>query len=413
MRRTCVVFFFGIGAFCWAQAGTQVPAPAPSSSPDNAIKSMAIPQKSSPGKPSADAIAESVEAGDDLPAYKLEFKEQEKPIAGVAASPLIQAPVRCASDGTSYFNMIDVPSSKDQPFDPFKQTVYAVSEKGSHSFSVKSLSDLDNVRFVAMDADDSTAVFLVNGIRKDEESDSSSKSKVNVKPKSYIAFFDLDGNYKKSVEVGVQYYPSDIALLTSGEFVIFGYDEVNSVVRISLLDSDGAFIRPITFSGDLVGDPAFQEAESGTGLERARAVVRSGIGSWRFAHARGKVLLYEPDSKAPVLEIGPNGAKREVPISLPKGYFLDAFLPSADRWIARFQEDGPNKPSRSFAGTYSNKMALYELNSADGSLRYRIDLGDEVQFNPYCIVCEQDGRFLAYKTDKDAKLILLNADVAR
>jgi len=158
---------------------------------------------------------------------------------------------------------------------------------------------------------------------------------------------------------------------------------------------------------------AFQDAEKGTGYERAHAANQSGIGRWRFAHSRGMVLLYEPDSNAPVLEIGPNGARREVPLSPPKGYVLDRFLSASDRWIASFQEDGPNKPGLSFAGNSSNKTVLYELNPSDGTLRYRIDLGGEIYSNPNAIACEHDGSFLAFKSDSDGKLVLLDATIGR
>jgi hypothetical protein len=211
----------------------------------------------------------------------------------------------------------------------------------------------------------------------------------------------------------VPYFASDFALLSSGELIVFGFDQVNSVVRVSLLDSDGGYLRDIPNSEDLASDPAFQDTKSGTGYERARALMKTGFGSWRFAHARGKVLLYEPDSKAPVLEIGPGGARREVPLSLPKGWYLESFMSSGDRWIALLGEDGPNKPARDFSGTSSNKTQLFEFNPSDGSPLYLIDLGNETEVGPYIVACEQDGTFLAFKTDKDSKFTLLSADIAR
>jgi len=412
MRISSGIVFLLVGTFCWGQAGAPVPASA--SSQD---KTGQRPEKSS------DPPAKTESAEDDVPAYTLQFHEQEKPIGGFVASPLIQEPVRCSTDGTPFFNMLDIPSSKDQSFDPFKQTVYSVSSKGAHSYSIKTLPDLDNVRFLALDADDSKVVLLVTGTSKDGEAGSSSASppppstgspiQALLMGKPYLAFFDHDGNYQKSAKLGVTYFARDFALLPSGEFIVFGFDEIKSVVRISLLDSDGGYLRDIPYSGELTSDPAFEETKSGTDFERESALMKSSFGSWHLAHARGKVLLYEPDSKAPVLEIGSGGARREVPLSLPKGFYLEAFMPSSDRWIARLGEDGPNKPARGFAGTSYNKNQLFELDPSDGSARYRIDLGNEVEVNPYTIACEQDGKFLAYKTDKDSKFTLVTADIAR
>jgi hypothetical protein len=283
------------------------------------------------------------------------------------------------------------------------------------------LPDLDSAQFLAVDADDSKVVLLVTGKRKDKDQDtgssSGSKEMSNAKyfsGKLYIAFFDRDGSYRKSVDLDVQYFPHDIALLSSGEFVIYGYDESKSSVRVSLLDSDGGFLHDISYSDDLTSDLAFKETKAE--YERLRALMHSSFGSWRFAHARGKVLLYQPNSKAPVFEIGPGGARREVPLSLPKGYHLLKFLPSSDRWIVLLQEDDSNKtakPSAGDSGDSQNKVVLFELNPSDGSPRYRINLGSEIPFNPYSIACEQDGRFIAFSENKDKKFILLNADITR
>jgi len=418
MRRFSGIVFLVVSAFCWGQAGTPVPPPVSSQDKINQHPEKLIPDKV--GKDLSDVGAKDESTDDDLPAYTLQFRES-KPTGGFVSWPLIQLPVRCASDGTSFFNVIDFPSSPDQPLDPFKSTVYSVSSKGAQSFSIENLPDLDRAQFLAVDADDSKVVLLVTGKRKDKDrvADSTSGTKEMSSAKyfsgdSYIAIFDRNGSYRKSVEVGVQYGPHDIALLSSGEFVVFGYDQVKSAVRVSLLDSDGGFLRDISYSDDLINLPAFKEAETADDL--VRAVAGSGIGSWRLAHARGKVLLYQPGSKAPVFEIGPNGARREVPLSLPKGYRLDQFLSSSDRWIALLQEDDSSKPAKSSArdsGDSSNKVALFELNPSDGSSRYRINLGSEIPFNPYSIACEQEGRFLAYTADKDSKFILLNADIAR
>ena len=415
MRGVCGVVFLLAGGFCWGQAGTPVPAPesSPVTSQDRINGHL---------EKSRDVAAKTESGEVDLPVYILQFHEQEKPIGGFVASPLIAEPVRCASDGTPFFNMLDFPSSKDQPFDPLKQTVYSVSSKGAHSYPIKALPDLDNVLFVALDADDSKVVLLVTATPRDQSADSSSASsapstgsslqRALSAGKDYLVFFDHDGNYQKSVRLGAPYFARDIALLSSGEYVVFGFDEVNSVVRISLLDSDGGYLRDIPYSDELTNDPAFQETQSGREYERSRALIKTGFGSWRFAHARGGVLLYEPDSKAPVLEIGPGGARREVPLSLPKGYYLDAFMSSSDRWIVRLGENGPDKLARGAAGTSYNKRELFELNPSDGSPKYRIGLGNEIQVGPYTIACEQDGKFLAFKTDKDSKFILLNADIA-
>jgi len=407
MRATYVAVWLVVGVSSWGQSETRkVPSPAPS-------HEMAGQSKTSQDQPIPDSAA--AEKQDDIPAYSLEFQVQEKPSGDVAASPFIVLPVRCASDGTLFLNMINPPSAGNKSYDPLQQTVFSVSPKGTNSFSIHAASDLDDVRFIAMDADDSKVAFLVVARRKDQENISSASLSpgVTVRKKSYIALFDRNGSYKKSVEVGVDYGPSDLAILPSGEFVVFGYDSVNSAVRVSLLGSSGELIRSIPLSDDMVSNPALKEAETGSMHERVQALSRSGIGSWRFARARGKALLYQPGSGALVLEIGEGGAKREVPLTVPQGYSLDAFLPASDLWIARYKRNDLLKSGEFDANPVSKDLQLYELNPGDGSLRYRMDLGIDNAVGIFGIACEGDGEFISYRMDKNSKLVLLKATAPR
>lgn len=429
MRRACGLGAFLLAsAFCLGQTGTAVIV-SPSSQ-DSRDRTFPVPATQISGRThlraslakAAPADADTESAGEEIPTYTLEFKQREKQSGGVPVSPLIVLPVRCSSDGTPFFRAIDLPVTKDQPFDPVKQTVYSITaDGGAHLFTIQALYDLDNVRFGGMDADGSTVVFLVYARKRSDIPGVSGPLPAGVAPKTenYLAFFDHDGGYKRSVKIGVDQDIYDIALLSSGEIAILGYDKMVSAVRVSLLDTDGEFIKPILFSDDIVSGPALRKAaDTSDAYEQARAVVSSGIGSWRFAHVREKILLYQPDSKAPVLEIGTGGVKREIPVSIPKGYRLDAFLPSNDRLIARFREVGQAKPTTGGDVTSFNNFAFFELNPSDGSLRYRIDLGKGVAPSSYSIACERDGTFLAFESEvdansKDAKLILLNASVGR
>ena len=408
MHSSFIVLWIAAAASCWAQAGTQQ-IPAPASSQGTAEREKIVQDKNK-----LDTADHPASENIPIPAYTLEFREQEKQAGDTLASSFIILPIRCSSDGTPFFNMINPPNSPGKPFDPLQQTVYSLSPRGSHSFSIRALSDLDDVRFIAVDADESQVAFLVSARRKSEQTISPADLPPGavLKTKSYIALFDRSGAYTKSVEVGVDYGPSDLALLSSGEFVVFGYDSVNAAVRVSLLGSGGEFISPITFSDEMVSNPALKEAETGTMHERVKALERSGIGSWRFARSRGRALLYEPGSTAPVLEIGEGGVKREVPLSAPPdGYSLDAFLPATDRWIARYKRAGLPKQGEFDTSAGSENLALYELNPNDGSPQYRIDLGKDNGVGILDIACEKDGAFLAFKSNKDSKLVLLNAYV--
>ncbi len=391
MNKLYVILLLSISLQGWGQAGARSAAPAPSA-------------------------AESAETElADLPAYRLDFHEKKPQISDAPATPLIALPIRCADDGALFFNTLNMPGPNDLGADPLKQTIYSASIKGSHSYPTQMLTDLSNVRFIAMDADDSKVALLVSATRKTQSGNSLSSSAQNIVSSqgSFIALFDRDGSYKKSLEIEGKYGLNDLLILPSGEFVVFGYDSVGGTVRVSLLGSDGVLIRPINLSDAMLSDPALRQAESGSSFDRSIALSHSTLGAWRFARARHRAILYEPGSSSPLLEIGPGGATREVPISAPKGFTLDAILPSDDRLLARYRQISPSRSGAGELGETKNNLEFFELNPADGSLRYRIDLGKDLTFNPYSIACEVDGTFLAYRMNKDSKFELLEADVSR
>lgn len=416
-RAMCPVGGLVLGVFCLVQASAQQAAPAAAAQDQtgqtNAGQAKVVQDKADAEKDKKTEDPSASAGQDDTPAYTLDFKEPDKKVAGLVASPFIVLPIRCASDGTAFFNMLDPPGAGSKAYTPLRQTVHSVSSQGSHAFSIQSISDLDDVRFIAMDADDSKVAILVEARRKSAENIQSSSLPPGgtVKKKSYIALFDRNGSYTKSLDVSVAYGPSDLALLSSGEFAVYGYDSVNAAVRVSLLDSSGDLVRSIPLSDEFLDNSALKDAETGTPHERVQALTKSGIGAWRFARARGMVVLYQPGSNAPALEIGAGGARREVPIARPPGYSLDAFVPASDRWIVRYKRTG--LPELGETRYNTNDLELFEVNPSDGTLRYRIDLGKDSGVGILSIACEADGEFLSYRMDEDNKLALLNAAAPR
>ena len=145
----------------------------------------------------------------------------------------------------------------------------------------------------------------------------------------YLVEFDRDGNYKKTVELPAEYRFWRIGALVDDSLLALAYDRTNSVARFLLLDSGGKIIRPLELPSQMRDNPELTQGESGEVLNQARA--ESSLSWWLFAPARHRLLLYQAHSKAPLLEVGAGGVVREVPLEAPKGYVLNAVIPSNDR----------------------------------------------------------------------------------
>jgi hypothetical protein len=103
---------------------------------------------------------------------------------------------------------------------------------------------------------------------------------------------------------------------------------------------------------------------------------------WIFAPARNRVLLYQAHAQSPILEVGAGGAVREVPVQAPKGYVLDGVLSANDRWIMRFRRESLSGSGEIDARPEASNYVLYEVDSSDGSLRRRIDVGGRPPIQP-------------------------------
>jgi hypothetical protein len=155
--------------------------------------------------------------------------------------------------------------------------------------------------------------------------------------------------------------------------------------------------------------PTCGGGKSGNRVALVEAAAR--LTTWFFAPVRHKVLLYATDVDAPVLEIGPDGATREVPIAIPQGFSLDGFISSNDLWLVGYArkitpEFGKPVIRRSANGDY----LLYEVDFNDGRFRRELSLASIPDFG---IACEQGGMLTGYSMSGDSKYIPFTANLPR
>lgn len=366
------------------------------------------PGAQSPSRP-ATTVAAKVEGypTPDLPIVSVEFKDTLT-VPGIPNEHVFQTPISCSPDGVPFVNF-------PQPPDFMSNVVYSLDPNGAKAFSVHQASDLYDPIFQGYFVGSSVVGILVHAT-KDGKKASYSMTIVPGMPArdvypgehhDYLVEFDKNGLLKKVVDLPTSYHFWRIAELGDGNLLSLAYDQVNSVARLFLMDPDGEIIRPIELPAEMTETHELVQGQSGGMLNQARA--ESSMSWWLFALVGPKVLLYKAHSKAPLLEVGPGGAVRVVPLETPKGYTIEDVIPSTNRWIFRFRKDGIPAKSETDARPDADNYALYEFNQSDGTPLRRIHIAKGPVFS---IACERNGVLTGFSMAGE-KMLLKTADLPR
>ena len=373
----------------------------------------------------ADAAPETsrVALQDTIPAVTLEFKK-DTAIPGVPPATSYEMPIPCTDAGIP---VVAFPKPYDPAhYDPmdaamFMPSIYALDPKGAHSFSFASLPNLDDIHYSGY-----LATGSIVGVRVNATPDSTRGTRTIHMPRGatrtipnaytgerhdYLAEFDLDGTYKKTLQFPDTYRFIRVAALPDGKFVAAAYDQVNRVPRLVVLDSDLQIVAPLQVPEQMAEDPAVLQGETGGVMEASKAQLR--VSWWQFGTARDRVLLYSARSGSPVLEVGAGGSVREVPVQTPPGHQIERIIPANDRWLFVFRKDGLPDHAPVDARPQSHNFVMYELDPNDGSLRRRIDLPPLDDQHPVAnIACVQDGTAISVLSD-GKQMIRFTADMPR
>jgi hypothetical protein len=357
---------------------------------------------------SADDPAPADDPEDQIPVVRLEFKPAGA-VPGVSGTSVFVNPVVCSADGVPYVSFIGAKSS-------VIQSVTSLDLKGSHAFSTQQIQGLYDIGSIGgVFVTDSMVGLRITATKDPTKSPQTIDMGKGIPPRDvypgkhqfFLAEFDLNGNFTKTVELPEELYIRRLAALPDDSLLALGYDLINARPHLMILDSGGERKRDLQIPAMMDENPAFAEAASGDWRQRNQAL--STLSSWQFAWARNKVLLFQAHSSAPILEVGAGGAVREVTIEHPKGYGIDGVLPSNDRWLIRFRKDGLSDTGKISMNPNDKNFVLYEVDPVDGSLRRQIAME---MWNLFSASCEKDGTITAFTTDQGA-VNLLTADLGR
>ena len=328
-----------------------------------------------------------------VPSKTLDFAIEKSPL-GLHISPLMTLPVQCTSDGTLFLDMLD-------PKNVNKHTVVAIKGDESHTYSPLTIPGLHDVFVLSFFPSKSVVGFLVRASTDPPGRLGPGRSPAGIKWSSYhfyVAEFNRDGSYKKSVRIKTPFTLSHLAILPSGEMLVTGYDRPNSEGHLLLLSNEGTVLHQFdlpAFRRPIDENAPFGSAKWDTNMNRL-------MGNVLFTPYGRDILVWRVGSDDPVVDIAGVGDYREVPLHAPKNTELVYMIPSSDRWVAFFRsKTAPeNTP-------YNLKDYVYaELNPLDGEVTATLKETGRVF---HSLECEEDGKYISFERLKRHTVAILES----
>ena len=309
-----------------------------------------------------------------LPVKNVNLGGEGKHIIGVPNTNSISYPVHGASDGTIFVEMLDY-SDRSSPFPAVG--LFAISEDGKATrIERKSPDNMENVFFQDIYANESVVASLGSARPQKKSPDERPSREIDY----FICLSNRDGRFEKLIPLKeLKFQPFKIAVLESGRFFVAGIDDLNKTPVLAMLDSDGQYLRPVTFDNRPIDNSKslraiypHLDANAGAG---GAAISNSG-----FVPFGNRILFYMPGTKLPVHILGEGGEENSIQLHLPNDYLIETILPCAknDTWVVRAQAVQQFAQMQS-EGVISNpQQALFEVNSFDGQALRRLDISGGV-----------------------------------
>jgi hypothetical protein len=198
----------------------------------------------------------------------------------------------------------------------------------------------------------------------------------------------------------MSYSLSRLAILSSGEFIVFGYDNLNSMPELLVLDSAGRVLRSLDTPGSHTPDMVPAPGKEGNTVDAASSFMRTVT----FTPFGQDILIWRMGDGDAVLDVRPGGGVREVQLQSPADSTFVSLISSNDRWIGHFRASGNAVSERK-----NNETDFYyEMLPQDASLSVRLI---QTGATPMSIACEANGVYQSFKRDeKTGKMIVVTTD---
>ena len=321
----------------------------------------------------------------------------------LAASPVFEYPLQCSSDGTVFIRMIEPPRFTNS-------RIYAISpDHQVRQYNQELIGELHDVQLRGYFGSEEEVLLLVFATRDDKKQAATLRlpdGQVKEQTVSagehhyFVAVFDRDGTFKKSIGIDDAIEPRQVARFPSGEFLVYGMETESQSARLALLNPDGTILRFL--STPSFSQKTLSDLRHGVpGLPKSFGVVPA----TQLLLFRENVLVISEGVREPVLEINNAGNIRVVQIRLPDDYVVEGFVPSTKHW---YVAAAPSAPIGKFVDSSSN--ILFEINPEDGAPLRRLEPQNA---NVGDLACAPDDDFIAFRRDKEGKLTRMMGTVSR
>ena len=351
-------------------------------------------------------VKSSVPARIDHSVYALVFKPQ-------AAIPELKAsffspPILCSPDGTAYYGVPEPPTYRER-------AIHQLDPQQPRSFLYREVEGLYDTRFVAFFPGAAELYVLVNAAEDSEQAREDASKQTgpipvnlgNKKRHDYLLKFDRSGRLVNRIQLSDHLSFDRFAVLEDGSFVALGVERTTAAVKLAQLNSEGKIIRYLALPSALGSSGSQLNGRMGQEGEVASAEAR--LLNWFFVPVRHKVLLFARNVNQ-VLEIGPDGVRREVNIVIPKGYFFDSMLSSNDRWLFLVPRQVEWEPGKIGGKLTSSDYTIYEVDFNDGRFVRELKGAPTPGLG---IACERDGVFTGFSVGKDSRYVLWTGELPR
>jgi hypothetical protein len=203
----------------------------------------------------------------------------------------------------------------------------------------------------------------------------------------YIARFDRNGSYKNSFAIDIPHFePARIAQFDTGQYLVLGFDTLELVPKLAMLDSDGQLRSFLNPPKSLPIKSPFQEPQLNPSASKDRHHffrVQQAVRDYQLGHHGSAIDLLEPGSQGPIFEVFADGSVNAIPVQPHSDYELDSIIPSNGKTLfVRFAAT-TNKFLEPSQGT------VEEIDITDGTPLKQISLPG---LSPWDILCIRDSK---------------------
>lgn len=262
------------------------------------------------------------------------------------------------------------------------------------AYPLNQIPGLASVFVVSFDASDSGIDALVSGQKADKLVAHSLAPHGSEEPrqpqphKYFMLHLSSGGSSPEVIELDLPFRPSRIASLDENTWVILGFDRVNRLPVLTLVDHAGQILRYVDVeqvfgaTASMINNASESTRKVLDGLPESERVGAL-LTLVQFVHYRGSLLLLSPGKNAKIVTLHKGGQIENMALHLPEGFEAKSIVSSDRGWFVRAFKRIDNSE-------YVD-LRLLQLDPSSGDV---VRLMSSPQLSPDDVTCIHNGEYL-------------------